>query len=505
MDVSVEKNEKITLTKLERYLWSAANVLRGKIDSGEFKHYILGLLFYKRLCDVWQENNQYQKSTDPLSKPRFHIPAAYSWEAIRKHRHYIGKYLNEAFQAIEYANPCLKGIFQDVNFANRERFSDNTLEVLLRHFEKFRLGRKDVEADILGSAYEYLIAQFADDAGKKGGEFYTPKMVVRLLIAMLQPEEDMSIYDPACGSGGMLLEAANYLMEQKENTKMPQLYGQEMNLNTWSICRMNLFLHDINSAHILRGDTLRDPKHITDDSKLKTFDCILVNPPFSLKNWGYEIWVDGDKYHRDIYGCPPRSYADFAFLQHMIASLNERGKLAVILSTGVLYRGGAEAQIRKRILQADLIEAVIMLANKLFYGTDIPVCVLIMRKNKPVERKNKLILINASQQFKAMRNQNHLEPMHIERIIKAFSEFQDKEHFSRVVDLEEIERHHFNLSITRYLPTIEKEPINIAATLTMLYELQTQCNSAEMELAQQLKELGYDKKGLEVSDAGGVL
>lgn len=229
-------------------------------------------------------------------------------------------------------------MFQDVDFNNKERFPDATLELLLQHFDRYRLRTCDVEADMLGNAYEYLIAQFADDAGKKGGEFYTPKMVVRLIAACLQPQEGMTVYDPTCGSGGMLLECAHALERQGKNPKSLTLYGQEMNLNTWAICKMNLFLHDIDDAFIERGDTLRTPKHtLSAESKaLRTFDRVIANPPFSLKNWGHEVWKNGDPYARDTYGCPPKSYGDLAFVQHMAASLNSAGKLGVVLPHGIL-------------------------------------------------------------------------------------------------------------------------------------------------------------------------
>lgn len=307
---------KMTLQQLESHLWGAANILRGKIDSSDYKHYIFGLLFYKRICDVWEEEyeermaefNDAELASDP-EEHRFHIPEGNFWSDVRKKTTNIGEHLNRAFHAIEDSNLRLKGVFQDVDFNNKERFPDATLELLLQHFDKYRLRKNDAEADMLGNAYEYLIAQFADDAGKKGGEFYTPKMVVKLIVECLQPKEGMSIYDPTCGSGGMLLECFHYLERNKKNPRSLSLYGQEMNLNTWAICKMNLFLHDIDDAFIERGDTLRNPRHlVSEDSKaIKTFDRVIANPPFSLKNWGEEVWKSGDPFARDTYGCPPKS------------------------------------------------------------------------------------------------------------------------------------------------------------------------------------------------------
>jgi type I restriction enzyme M protein len=493
---------KITQQQLEKHLWDAADILRGKIDSADFKHYIFGLLFFKRLCDVWEEEYEerlklYQDAelaADP-EEHRFHIPPGAFWNDIRKHSTNIGEHLNAAFRAIEDANTRLRGVFQDVDFNNKERFPDATLELLLQHFSKHRLRNCDVEADILGDAYEYLISQFADDAGKKGGEFYTPKMVTRLIVMCLQPDEGMSIYDPTCGSGGMLLEAVNYLKRQGKNPKSLQLYGQEMNLNTWAICEMNLFLHDIDDAFILRGDTLREPKHlVAEGSKvLRTFDRVLANPPFSLKNWGDEAWKNGDKFSRDTYGCPPKSYGDLAFVQHMIASLNETGKLGVVLPHGILFRGGAEAKIREGILKNDLIEAVIGLAPNLFYGTGIPACVLIINKQKEAKRRGKVLFVNGAEEMVEGKNQNTLSKANVEKLAKAFLAFADEERFARVVDLAEIEKNDFNLNIARYVQTAEEEDqIDVVAEVQVLKELLEKRNLAEAKMLGFLEELGYE-------------
>ncbi|MBU6427711.1 MAG: type I restriction-modification system subunit M, partial [Cyanobacteria bacterium REEB65] len=376
----------MTLALLESHLWGAADILRGSIDSADYKHYIFGLLFFKRLCDVWEEEyeqrlrdfNDADLAADP-DEHRFHIPAGHFWRDVRKHTTNIGEHLNNAFHAIEDANLRLQGVFQDVDFNNKERFPDATLERLLQHFERYRFRHEDVEADMLGNSYEYLIAKFADDAGKKGGEFYTPKMVVRLIVECLRPQEGMSVYDPTCGSGGMLLEAAHYLERQWQNPKTLHLYGQEKNLNTWAICQMNLFLHDIDDAFVMRGDTLRDPKHLAAEGSkaLTTFDQVMANPPFSLSEWGHDEWKTGDKFGRDRYGCPPKSYGDLAFVQHMVASLKQDGMAGVVLPHGILFRGGAEGKIREGLLKDDLVEAVIGIAPNLFYGTGIPACVLI--------------------------------------------------------------------------------------------------------------------------------
>ncbi len=492
----------LSLQQLESHLWGAANILRGSIDSGDFKHYIFGLLFYRRLCDVWEEEYEQKLAqyddADLAADPdehRFHIPEGHFWKDVRKHTTNIGEHLNSAFHAIEDANHRLRGVFQDVDFNNKERFPDAVLERLLQHFEEHRLRNVDVEADILGNAYEYLIAQFADDAGKKGGEFYTPKMVVRLIVECLKPEEGMSVYDPTCGSGGMLLEAFHHLERQNQDPRSLSLFGQEKNLNTWAICSMNLFLHDIDDAFVERGDTLLDPKHLVGDGvkAIRTFDRVLANPPFSLKNWGHGTWSSGDKFGRDKYGCPPKSYGDLAFVQHMVASLKDDGMLGVVLPHGILFRGGAEAKIRKGLLEDDLIEAVIGLGPNLFYGAGIPASILIIRKNKPAEREGKVLVINGDDEFVEGKAQNHLSEKNVKRFAEAFNSFEDEDKFSRVVGLDEIRENDHNLNISRFVSTEEDEvEIDVAAEVVKLSELRQQRDAVESRMMGFLKELGYD-------------
>ena len=491
---------KLTLQQLESHLWGAADILRGKIDSSDYKHYIFGLLFYKRLCDVWEEEyeerlKEYgnaELAADP-DEHRFPIPEGAFWKDVREHSTNIGEHLNTAFHAIEDADLRLKGIFQDVDFNNKERFPDVVLEMLLQHFDRYRLRNCDVEPDMLGNAYEYLIAKFADDAGKKGGEFYTPKMVVRLIVECLRPEKG-SIYDPTCGSGGMLLEAVHYMERQGKNPKALHLFGQEMNLNTWAICKMNLFLHDIDDAFIERGDTLRDPKHlVAEGSKaIKTFDRVLANPPFSLKNWGNEEWKGGDKFGRDTYGCPPKSYGDLAFVQHMAASLKPDGMLGVVLPHGILFRGGTEGKIRKGLLEDDLVEAVIGLASNLFYGTGIPACVLLINKAKAAERKGKVLFVNGAEEMVEGKNQNSLSEENVRRLTEGFHVYEDEDRFSRVVSLEEIEKNDFNLNIARYVQNgEEEEQIDVAVEMQKLMELQARRDEAEEMMMRLVEGLGY--------------
>jgi type I restriction enzyme M protein len=494
----------LTQAELERHLWGAADILRGTVDAADYKQYIFGLLFYKRLCDVWDEEfealltetGDREEAADP-DEHRFHIPHEHRWEEVRKYAVQIGQRLNNALAAIEDANLRLRGVFGDVDFANQDRFSDPLLEKLLAHFEKHRLRNVDVPADMLGDAYLYLIKMFAEGAGKKGGEFYTPRSIVRLMVEIIDPRPGMSIYDPTCGSGGMLLETVQYLKDRGEDARSLSLYGQEKNFATWGIAQINLFLHNVDDAFIAKGDTILSPKRYDPKGRefvegVGAYDRVLANPPFSEKVWGHEVWQNGDPFGRDEYGCPPKGYGDLAFVQHMLASLKDGGVLAVIVPHGVLFRGGAEGRIREAMLAADVIEAVVGLAPNLFYGAGIPAALLICRKKKPADRRSRVLIVNGDATYQPGKAQNFLTDEHVKALADAVHDFADIDKLARVVLVEEIAANGHNLNISRYVQTgADAEAVDVAAEVAKLQNLIAKRNEAEGVMFGHLRRLGY--------------
>jgi len=514
----------LQLETLESWLWDSANILRGSIDSSDFKNYIFGLLFLKRANDVFGEEVESIMKRDNISRKDaedetyFKIPQEAHWNELKKITENIGMALDKAFAAIERDNTSLEGVMTATKFGDKDKLSDDVLQRLLSHFNKYSLRNEDLYTpDLLGDAYEYLIEKFADDAGKKGGEFYTPRGVVKLIVGLIKPEPKQKIYDPTCGSGGMLIESARYIAKQPNgkvgNNINVSLYGQEKNLGTWSIGKLNMLLHNYTDSDLRKGDTLVNPQHKDENNELDLYDRVIANPPFSADKWwtpaetNIEVKVDKngkekpvtpnyakvvvDKFGRLKFGVPPRGYADLAFLQHMIAVLKQDGKAGVVLPHGTLFRGGAEGKIRQGLLDADIVEGIVGLPSALFYNTGIPASIWIINKNKPDHLKNKIAIIDASSDYKEGKNQNELLDSHLDKIITAYDAYADVDKYMRLVDIAEIKENDYNLNISRYIDTSEPEPeVDLQQVKTNIAELETKEQKIDKQLAEYLKELG---------------
>ena len=504
-DAASPSGEVLSVAQLEQYLWSAADILRGSIDSSDYKTYIFGLLSLKRLSDRFEEEaekliaegvSETVAWTDP-DEHQFFVPDRARWGRIQRTATNIGEALNKACAALEEQNNALEGVLAGIDYNDERKLGDarnrdTVLARLVQHFSDVSL-RNDrmAEPDLLGRAYEYLIEQFADDAGKKGGEFYTPRMVVKLIVELLVPTERMRICDPTAGSGGMLIECAHHIERQGGNPRNLTLHGQEKNLGTWAICKMNMLLHGLPDARIEKGDTIRDPK-LVDEGELLLYDRVIANPPFSLDEWGRDV-AENDGHGRFRFGVPPKTKGDLAFVQHMVAVLNAAGRLGVVMPHGVLFRGSAEGKIRQELLQEDLFEAVIGLASNLFYGTGIPASILVLNRDKLAARKGKVLFIDASGEFEEGSNQNRLRDQDVEHIASTFHAYADVEKYAQAVPLAEIEQNDWNLNISRYVDTSEQEErIDVAEAVRKLRELERERSAAEATMNRHLAELGYD-------------
>ncbi|MBM6599553.1 type I restriction-modification system subunit M [Priestia megaterium] len=443
---------RITLERLECYLWESANYLRGHIDAGDYKQYIFPLLFLKRLSDVWDE--EYTESIENHGEDfdedhRFFIPKGCHWKDIREITTNIGQKIQNAMQEIEKNNPRkLFGIFGDAQWTNKERLPDKLLSNLIEHFSTEILSTKNIPDDELGNAYEFLIKKFADDSGHTAQEFYSNRTLVKLMAEVLVAEPGDSIYDPTCGTGGMLLTTATHLKEKGTEYRSLKLFGQEINLITSSIARMNMFMHGIEDFEIIRGNTLDNPAFIEND-KLKQFDIVLANPPYSIKRWNRQKW-ENDPYKRNMWGTPPQGCADYAFIQHIVASMNSTGKAAILLPHGVLFRD-SELHLRKKMIESDIVECVLGLGPNLFYNSPMEACVLFLNKNKEVSRKGKILFINAVNEIRKEKTMSYLEPYHRQKINSAFREFSDIDRFSKCVSIAEVSEKNWTLSLPFYV------------------------------------------------------
>jgi type I restriction enzyme M protein len=492
----------ITLKDLESELSVAADILRGRVEPSDYTSYLSKLLLLKLLSDRFEEESEAIeiKSRDrnlarnTPDEHRFFIPEDSRWDNLLKQTRNIGEALNKAVEYVEYANPELEGIFTSTDFSKHTRFdskrNDEALLDLIFYFKALNLKSSNLsEPDLPGKAYKFLIEKLAESEGKKGGAFATPSSLVELLVRLLDPQQGLSICDPTCGSAGILVEWANQIKQQGSDLHNVSLYGQEVNLETWAIAKINLLLHNFYNFDIRLGDTLRDPQ-LVQDGKLMLFDRIIANPPFNLNRWGDEI-AKFDRYGRFFFGIPPKSNGDFAFIQHILATLNETGKAGVVVSPGVLFRGGTEGEIRQRMITTDLIEGVISLAPNLLYGAAISPAILIFNVKKPEKYKGKILFIDASREYQKGKGRNYLSEQDIAHIVSVYQAFQDQVGYAKVVSFEELTINNYNLNINRYIKP-PKIKIDIQAEIIKLRKLEAELVEAESEMNECLRALGVD-------------
>ncbi len=507
----------LTRQGLESKLWRAADILRGQIDAADYKNYIFSALFLKRLSDRFDEEVEAAVASGlprdvaltDADEHEFFVPEDARWRTLVGASMNLGEALNVASHAVEEANtPRLDGVLTGTNWNNESKLGspanrERIIRSLLNHFGELNLrddNLRDTDGgsgNVLGDAYEYLIYKFADDAGKKGGEFYTPRAVVRLIVELLQPREGMRICDPTAGSGGMLIYTAQYVQEQGGDPRNLVLHGQERNLGTLAIGKLNLLLHNLRAARLEAGDVIAEPGLVTSSGYLLAYDRVIANPPFSLKNWGHDF-APNDPHHRfDRYGAvPPKTRGDLGFLLHMLAVTNATGMVGVVMPHGVLFRGGAEGKIRRFLVEDDVIEAVIGLAPNLFFGASIPVAICVLNKAKPPGRRGKVLFVDAAQEecFRQGKAQNYLDREHITRIAETYRAFEVVERFAHVADLAEIEANDFNLNISRYVDTAEPvEVISVEDALSQLRQAEQQRMVAVAKMDELLAEMGYTR------------
>lgn len=492
--------EETTSQKLFSHLFEACNILRGPINQDEYKSYVTPILFFKRISDVYDEETQEALETSGgdeefasfAENHRFIIPENCHWNDVREKTHNIGSAIINAMTGIERANPkTLSGVFSsfdDANWADKSKLSDERLKDLVEHMSKIKVGNKNYSDDVMGDSYEYLIKKFADMSKKNAGEFYTPRSIVKLLINFIKPQDGDTVYDGAMGTGGMLIEAIRHMKHTQSS--YGKIYGQEKNLATSAIGRMNLFLHGARDFNVVQGDTLRNPGFLKRGS-LQTFDCVIANPPFSLKNWGAEAF-SSDIYGRNIWGCPSDSCADFAWLQHMVSSMNpKKGRCAIILPQGVLFHGGKDGEMRKKLVESDKLEAIVTFVSGVFYSTGVSACALILNNNKPAEHKNKICLIDASNIYTPKRAQNIMTDDDIQQVCDLYTDYKDVIEKCKIVTLDDIKAKDYTLSVNSYIEKKQQETIDPAVVKKEFLEALSAVTTAEDKLKRLLVEGGY--------------
>ena len=494
-------SKRISQGELESYLWGAATLLRGTIDAGEYKAFIFPLLFLKRLSDVYDEEFEIALTESDGDKKyaalpeqhRFQVPSGAHWSDIRSTTTDVGKAIAKAAREIEKVNPRLGGVFGDAPWTNKDRLPDSVLRDLVEHYSGITLSIASVPEDELGVAYEFLIKKFADDSGHTAAEFYTNRTLVHLMTQMLEIKPGDSVYDPTCGSGGMLLSAADEVRRQGNEHRTLKLYGQELNLTTSAIARMNLFLHGIEDFDVVRGDTLANPAFHNND-KLRTFDVVLANPPYSIKSWDRTAW-QSDRWGRNQFGTPPQGCADFAFWQHILSSMDRKnGRCAILFPHGVLFRE-AEAEMRQKMIDADVIETVLGLGPNLFYNSPMEACIVICRFSKPKSRQGKVLFINAVDEVTRQQSQSFLTEAHISRIVEAYRSFSNIDGFAAVATTDQLHAKQANLNIVNYVAKSSNKAISIdlPTSLSNWESSSAQVRVAANELFQLLEPRSVNK------------
>ncbi len=489
-----------TANQLYSHLYEACNILRGPIDQDDYKSYVIPILFFKRLSDVYDEetaDNELKYGEDIVFYPEdelhaFVIPEGCHWKDVRETSEDVGKAIVDAMMGIEHANPdTLAGLFSsfdDANWTDKTKLDDERLKDLIEHMSSLPVGNRNYSADVMGDAYEYLIKKFADMSKKNAGEFYTPRSVVKLMVRLLQPKSGESVYDPACGTGGMLIEAIRNMDDEKAS--YGKIYGQEKNLSTSAIARMNLFLHGAKEFKIVREDTLRKPMFIH-NGQLQQFDCVLANPPFGLDHWGADVF-ESDQWGRNLWGSPTDSNADFAWLQHMYKSMRPgKGRCAVVMPQGVLFHGGREGTIRQKMIETDCVECVITLVGNLFYGAGVSACILFLNMNKPPAHRHKVCMMDATEIYTAQRAKNVMTEADTDLVYSLWKDYKDVVDRCAIVDMDVIREKGYTLSVNTYIEKSPAPPIDPAKVRREFMEALKEAQESEAELMKLLKEGGY--------------
>lgn|GEM_PF-45256 len=493
-------DKETTANALYNHLFEACNILRGPIDQDDYKSYVIPILFFKRISDVYDEETadneqKYGDDIDLYPEDELHtfiIPAGCHWRDVRNTSEDVGKAIVDAMMGIEHANPdTMAGLFSsfdDANWTDKTKLDDERLKDLIEHMSALPVGNKNYSADVMGDAYEYLIKKFADMSKKNAGEFYTPRSVVKLMVRMLSPKSGESVYDPACGTGGMLIEAIRNMDDAKAS--YGKIYGQEKNLSTSAIARMNLFLHGAKEFKIVREDTLRKPVFIH-NGQLQQFDCVLANPPFGLDHWGAELF-EGDQWGRNIWGCPTDSNADYAWLQHMYKSMRPgKGRCAVVMPQGVLFHGGREGEIRMKMIETDAVECVVTLVGNLFYGAGVSACILFLNNNKPLTHRGKICMIDATNIYTAQRAKNVMTEADTDQVYQLWKGYENVIDKCAIVDLDTIKSKDYTLSVNTYIEKTPAPPIDPKKIRAEFYAALKEVRDSEEELTRLLKEGGY--------------